>query len=52
MSMDREEGLSKDMVEQLLKFVPTSTDRELLENHISEEDKLARADRFLLQMSR
>ena len=52
MMMDAEDKLNKDMVEQLLKYVPTSAERELLQSHITEKDKFARADHFLLEMSR
>lgn len=50
--MDSGGKLSKDMLEQLLKFVPTSAEVELLESHIAEEETFARADHFLLEMSR
>ena len=52
LSMDRNDQLNKDMLEQLLKFVPTSTEVELLGSHIAEETTFARADHFLLEMSR
>ncbi len=52
MSMDVEEQLSKDMVEQMLKYVPTAAEVELLESQHVEEEVFARADRFLLEMSR
>ena len=52
MSMDEDDTLSKDMVEQLLKFVPTATEQELLESHTTEWENFARADKFLLEMSR
>ena len=52
MSMDREGQLDKDMVEQLIKYVPTSTERELLESHTHETSNFARADRFMLVTSR
>ena len=52
LSMDSKDQLNKDMLEQLLKFVPTSTEVELLESHIAEEETFARADHFLLEMSR
>ena len=50
--MDREDKLSKDFVEQMLKYVPTPSEKEMLESHISEKEKFARADKFLLEMSR
>ena len=50
--MDKDDQLNKDMVEQMLKYVPTSAERELLESHTSEKETFARADRFMLEMSR
>ena len=47
LSMDREKKMDKDMVEQLLKYVPTSAEKELLESHIHEKSSFARADRFM-----
>lgn len=52
MGMDREECLSKDMVEQMLKYVPTAAEVDLLESQGVDEEVFARADRFLLEMSR
>ena len=52
MSMDKEDKLEKDMVEQLLKYVPTPVERDLLDSHAHEADSFARPDRFLLEMSR
>lgn len=52
MSMDKEKRLDKDMIEQLLKYVPTSTEKELLESHVLETPNFARADRFMLITSR
>ncbi|XP_075060527.1 disheveled-associated activator of morphogenesis 2 isoform X2 [Mixophyes fleayi] len=52
MEMDEEEDLPKDMLEQLLKFVPEKSDIDLLEEHKHEIDRMARADRFLYEMSR
>lgn len=37
---------------QLLKFVPEKSDIDLLEEHKHELDRMARADRFLYDMSR
>lgn len=37
---------------QLLKFVPEKSDVDLLEEHKHEIDRMARADRFLYEMSR
>ena len=52
MTMDRDDQLEKDTVEQLLKYVPTMAERELLTSHAHEMESFARADRFLLEMSR
>ncbi|XP_075451497.1 disheveled-associated activator of morphogenesis 2 isoform X2 [Ascaphus truei] len=52
MEMDEQEDLAKDMLEQLLKFVPEKSDIDLLEEHKHEIDRMARADRFLYEMSR
>ncbi|XP_041809592.1 disheveled-associated activator of morphogenesis 1 [Chelmon rostratus] len=51
MTMDEQEDLPKDMLEQLLKFVPEKSDIELLEEHKHELDRMAKADRFLFDMS-
>ena len=40
------------MVEQLLKYVPTIAERDLLKSHAHEMESFARPDRFLLEMSR
>ncbi|XP_038654975.1 disheveled-associated activator of morphogenesis 2 isoform X2 [Scyliorhinus canicula] len=52
LQMDEQEDLAKDMLEQLLKFVPEKCDIDLLEEHKHEIDRMARADRFLYEMSR
>ncbi|XP_078503454.1 disheveled-associated activator of morphogenesis 2 isoform X1 [Lissotriton helveticus] len=52
LEMDEQEDLAKDMLEQLLKFVPEKSDIDLLEEHKHEIDRMARADRFLYEMSR
>ncbi|XP_029315962.1 disheveled-associated activator of morphogenesis 2 isoform X2 [Cottoperca gobio] len=52
LEMDEREELSKDMLEQLLKFVPEKSDIDLLEEHKHELERMARADRFLFEMSR
>ncbi|XP_060705164.1 disheveled-associated activator of morphogenesis 2 [Hemiscyllium ocellatum] len=52
LQMDEQEDLAKDMLEQLLKFVPEKSDIDLLEEHKHETDRMARADRFLYEMSR
>lgn len=70
LSVDHDEQLSKDMVEQvswkwitwltlitmvtckqLLKYVPTDEEKELLNGHSDEYTKFAKADRFLYEMS-
>lgn len=52
MSMDEQEDLPKDMLEQLLKFVPEKSDIDLLEEHKHELDRMAKPDRFFFEMSR
>ncbi|KAG7461289.1 hypothetical protein MATL_G00208490 [Megalops atlanticus] len=52
LTMDEQEDLPKDMLEQLLKFVPEKCDVDLLEEHRHELDRMAKADRFLYEMSR
>ncbi|CAN0407724.1 disheveled-associated activator of morphogenesis 2-like isoform X1 [Lampetra fluviatilis] len=52
MRMDEQEELPKDMLEQLLKFVPEKSDVDVLEEHRHEIERMARADRFLFDMSR
>ncbi|XP_037096556.1 disheveled-associated activator of morphogenesis 1 isoform X1 [Syngnathus acus] len=52
LSMDEQEDLPRDMLEQLLKFVPEKNDIELLEEHKHELERMAKADRFLFEMSR
>uniref|UniRef100_A0A673XNM7 Dishevelled associated activator of morphosis 1 n=1 Tax=Salmo trutta TaxID=8032 RepID=A0A673XNM7_SALTR len=52
LTMDEHEDLPKDMLEQLLKFVPEKSDVDLLEEHKHELDRMAKADRFLYEMSR
>lgn len=37
---------------QLLKFIPEKSDVDLLEEHKHELERMARADRFLFEMSR
>ncbi|GFS32251.1 disheveled-associated activator of morphogenesis 1 [Trichonephila inaurata madagascariensis] len=51
LSMDNKEQLPKDMVEQLLKFMPSHEEKALLEEHSMEIDNMARADRFLYEIS-
>ncbi|XP_077415026.1 disheveled-associated activator of morphogenesis 1-like isoform X2 [Vanacampus margaritifer] len=52
LSMDEQEDLPKDMLDQLLKFVPEKSDIELLEEHKHELERMAKPDRFLFDMSR
>ncbi|XP_015832284.3 disheveled-associated activator of morphogenesis 1 [Nothobranchius furzeri] len=52
LTMDEQEEIPKDMLEQLLKFVPEKSDIELLEEHKHELDRMAKADRFLYDVSR
>lgn len=49
LSMDVGDNLPLDMIEQLLKFTPSTEEVTLLEEH--SEDLLARADSFLLKIS-
>uniref|UniRef100_A0A8C4NNX9 Disheveled-associated activator of morphogenesis 1 n=1 Tax=Dicentrarchus labrax TaxID=13489 RepID=A0A8C4NNX9_DICLA len=51
LTMDEQEDLPKDMLEQLLKFIPEKSDIELLEEHKHELERMAKADRFLYDMS-
>ncbi|XP_076359239.1 disheveled-associated activator of morphogenesis 1-like isoform X2 [Tachypleus tridentatus] len=52
LDMDHEDQLPKDMLEQLLKFTPNPEEKALLEEHRSEIESMARADRFLYEISR
>uniref|UniRef100_A0A8B9JM19 Disheveled-associated activator of morphogenesis 1 n=1 Tax=Astyanax mexicanus TaxID=7994 RepID=A0A8B9JM19_ASTMX len=52
LTMDEQEDLPKDMLEQMLKFIPEKSDVDLLEEHKHELDRMAKADRFLYEMSR
>lgn len=52
LSMDSKEELPMDMVEQLLKFIPTNEERALLDERSSDLDSLSRADRFLYDVSK
>uniref|UniRef100_A0A8C2Z6J5 Dishevelled associated activator of morphogenesis 1b n=1 Tax=Cyclopterus lumpus TaxID=8103 RepID=A0A8C2Z6J5_CYCLU len=51
LSVDEQEDLPKDMLEQLLKFIPEKSDIELLGEHKHELERMAKADRFLYDMS-
>ena len=50
--MDKQEELPKDMCEQLLKFVPTPEETQMLGEHEHELHQMARADRFIYDMSK
>lgn len=52
LNMDSKDELPKDMIEQLLKFVPTVDEEALLEEHRNEVSNMAKADRFLYEMSK
>uniref|UniRef100_A0A8C5FP99 Disheveled-associated activator of morphogenesis 1 n=1 Tax=Gadus morhua TaxID=8049 RepID=A0A8C5FP99_GADMO len=52
LTMDEQEDLPKDMLEQMLKFVPEKSDVDLLEEHKHELDRMAKPDRFFYEMSR
>ncbi|XP_025193798.1 disheveled-associated activator of morphogenesis 1 isoform X2 [Melanaphis sacchari] len=52
MDMDTKDILPLDMVEQLLKFTPGPDEAALLEEHSFDLDSLARADRFLYEISK
>ena len=50
--MDSSDQLPIDMIEQLLKFTPSAEERVLLDEHSEDIDSLARADRFLYEISK
>lgn len=52
MTMDARDQFPVDMVEQMLKFTPSPEERALLDEHAEEIDHLARADRFLFELSK
>ncbi|XP_060571050.1 disheveled-associated activator of morphogenesis 1-like [Ruditapes philippinarum] len=52
LNMDEHEDIPKDMLEQLLKYVPTSEEMQLLTELGGETENLARADRFLFEMGK
>ncbi|CAL4086943.1 unnamed protein product, partial [Meganyctiphanes norvegica] len=52
LKMDSDCEIAPDMVEQLLKFTPTAEEKSMLEEHVDELDQLARADRFLYDISK
>uniref|UniRef100_H2YP95 Uncharacterized protein n=1 Tax=Ciona savignyi TaxID=51511 RepID=H2YP95_CIOSA len=51
LSCDQSEDLQKDMMEQLIKFIPTKEETDMLNEHKADMSKMARADKFLCQMS-
>lgn len=52
MTMDESNQLPIDMLEQLLKFTPSPEEAALLDEHAEDIDSLARADRFLYEISK
>ena len=52
LNMDANDDLPKDMIDQLLKFIPTAEEEALLEDNISELTNMAKADRFLYECSK
>ncbi|XP_062712886.1 disheveled-associated activator of morphogenesis 1-like [Aedes albopictus] len=52
LSMDSNEQLPIDMIEQLLKFTPSVEERALLDEHSQDIDSLDRADRFMYEISK
>lgn len=52
LDMDTKDVLPLDMVEQLLKFTPGPDEAALLEEHSDDLCSLARADRFLYEISK
>ena len=52
LTMDARDQFPVDMVEQMLKFTPSPEERALLDEHADEIDHLARADRFLFELSK
>lgn len=50
-NVDPSEKLAKDMCEQMLKFIPTSEEVQLLSEHAHEIEQMATTDRFLYEMS-
>ncbi|XP_053375158.1 disheveled-associated activator of morphogenesis 1-like [Mercenaria mercenaria] len=52
LNMDEHEDIPKDMLEQLLKYVPTSEEMQLLTELGGETENLARADRYLFEMGK
>ncbi|KAK3092739.1 hypothetical protein FSP39_006760 [Pinctada imbricata] len=52
LDMDSKEDLPKDMLEQLLKFVPTQEEIQLLSEHSQDIEQMARVDKFLYEAGR
>ncbi|XP_026478989.1 disheveled-associated activator of morphogenesis 1 isoform X3 [Ctenocephalides felis] len=52
MTMDESNQLPIDMLEQLLKFTPSPEEAALLDEHAEDIESLARADRFLYEISK
>ncbi|ELT93552.1 hypothetical protein CAPTEDRAFT_175180 [Capitella teleta] len=50
--VDAEEEIPKDMCEQLLRYVPSPEEAQMLSEHAHEMEQMARADRFLFEMTR
>ena len=50
--MDNDNEFNPDMLEQLLKFTPTSEEKEKLDEHSDSLQLLSRADRFLYDISK
>lgn len=52
MTMDTAESIPKDMLEQILKYVPTPEEVSVLNEHEAEKNNMAAADRFMFDLSR
>lgn len=52
LSMDPEDELSKDTIEQMLKITPTEEETNLFKVHSADEEYFAPADRYLYEMSK
>ncbi len=52
LKLDPNDELPKDTVEQMLKFIPTVEEMTLLEENRTEYPHMAKADRFLYEMSK
>jgi len=46
------EDLPKDMLEQMLKYIPSKEEIDMFNEHKNDVQKLAKADRFLYEMSK